>query len=193
MPKSNSLPRVGILGAGYWRKNLGQFVEALETDCTHFQAVIQVDHVGSDIAKEHALTLATLKNYSVDFELIEEAYNELDFNRLLLSLDVLALPSRPTVYATSASGLFTQALGLGIIPVVAAGTSMAELAATEGVGVVYENYSATDLRRALDYAVENRQELRQKIMEQAPDWRKHHSARNLVDRLFRISELEPDQ
>ena len=99
----------------------------------------------------------------------------------------------PGGVATAASGIFTQALGLGAEPVVPAGTWMATQAERERVGIVYDQYTAEGLRRALDYAVAHRVQLRQQIMDRAEDWRQRHCADALLDRLLAVVAAESGQ
>ena len=115
---------------------------------------------------------------------IERALSEQEFNELLLGLDVVALPNQPAASATNASGIFTLALGLGVIPVSHAASWMARQSEARGVGVVYTSYDAKGLRAALDEAVSHRQTLRSAILRQAEDWQRQHSADQLLDRIL---------
>ncbi|MFC1796038.1 hypothetical protein ACFL1V_02975 [Pseudomonadota bacterium] len=180
-------PRVGILGAARWEKNLAQFVKAATLSPTGYQLVVQDNSGDTKERRRYSKLVSSITELSTDCEIINGQLNPLEFRQLLGSLDVTAIPIQPKIAATTASGIFTMAVGLGTIPVIPAGSLMAKQAEIENIGVVYDDYSAEGLRRALDYAAANRVKLRQDIMALAMQWRRRHDADALLDSIIASS------
>ena len=102
------------------------------------------------------------------------------------SLDVAVLPYRPSDYVERTSGVFSDLLGRGVIPVMPAGTWMADVAAELGVGVAYQPYDAEQLSNAVAQVAHDVAAFRAKSTRAAAQWRAENNAHAFFERLEEI-------
>ena len=108
-------------------------------------------------------------------------------NRLLLS-DIVLLPFLWWRYALRGSGVFTEAVGLGIVTVVPDRTWMSDmLAAGWGAGTVFREPTVESIAAAVAEAIDAYPTLKEKAGTRAAEWRRINSADTIVDQIFRLA------
>lgn len=107
--------------------------------------------------------------------------------RLLLS-DILLLPYRWWRYALRASGVFSEAVGMGLVTVVPDRTWMSDmLAAGWGAGTVFREPTPESIVTAVAAAIDAYPALKAKAGNRAADWRHINSAGALLEAILRRS------
>jgi glycosyltransferase involved in cell wall biosynthesis len=108
-----------------------------------------------------------------------------DYQRRLVRSDLLLLPYRWQRYALRASGVFTEALGFGLVTVVPERTWMGDtLAQGWGAGVTFRTFSAASISKALVVASDALPQLRGSALASRDAWRREQSAETLLDRVL---------
>ncbi len=105
--------------------------------------------------------------------------------RRLLRTDILLLPYHWHRYAIRPSGVFSEAVGYGIVPVVPDRTWAADqLASGWGAGTTFAEFSAEAMIEALVKASDDISVLKAKATFTKQAWRDAHSTAALLDRLL---------
>jgi hypothetical protein len=106
--------------------------------------------------------------------------------RRLRRSDILLLPYHPRRYALRASGMFSEAMGLGLVTVVPAETWMADmLTAGWGAGATFGGFSAAAIVKAVLNASDMLATLLTAAAQKQEAWRRTHSADALLDVILR--------
>lgn len=109
-----------------------------------------------------------------------------EYQQRLVRSDLLLLPYRWQRYALRASGVFTEALGFGLVPVVPERTWMGDMLAQGwGAGVTFRNFSAASITKALAIASDAFPQLKIAALESREGWRRMQSAHALLDQILR--------
>jgi len=182
LPKRGNPATVGMLNCSHPRKNLEQFVEAVAKVPSGAQIVIQHDGRSERCARLLAPLVGRDAVRIIDRPLSQAAYLE-----LIGSLDVLALPYQPASHETLASGMFFEAAGHAVVPVVPAGTIMAAHARSTGIGIVYHDYSAKGLRDAIAAAIRARARGADDLLQKVARLRRENSGKAMLARLLAIT------
>lgn len=104
-----------------------------------------------------------------------------EYQQRLVRSDLLLLPYRWQRYALRASGVFTEALGFGLVPVVPERTWMADMLMTGwGGGVTFRNFSAASITKALLVASDALPKLKAAATSSRDAWRHRQSAQALL-------------
>lgn len=110
------------------------------------------------------------------------------FQKRLLLSDIVLLPFLWWRYALRGSGVFTEAVGLGIVTVVPDRTWMSDiLAAGWGAGPVFREPNVESIAAAVAEAIDAYPTLKQKAGNRAAEWRRLNSADTIVDQIFRLA------
>ena len=111
--------------------------------------------------------------------------HEIYQKRLLLS-DILLLPYRWWRYAMRASGVFSEAAGLGIVTVVPDRTWMSDmLAAGSGAGTVFAEPTVDSITAAVTAALDTYPALKARAESRAAEWRRVNSVGAVLDSILR--------
>lgn len=109
-----------------------------------------------------------------------------EYQQRLVRSDLLLLPYRWQRYALRASGVFTEALGFGLVTVVPERTWMGDtLAQGWGAGVTFRNFSAASITKALVVASDALPQLKSAALNGRDGWRRIQSAQALLDQILR--------
>ena len=138
-------------------------------------------------ARAMADRLASCKSpYSVYFgELGHAAYQ-----RHLVQSDIVLLPYDWRRYALRASGVFSEAVGFGIVAVVPDRTWMADnLVAGWGGGTIFREQTAASILEALIEASDNHAALREHARKSMQMWRRTHSTAALLEKILRSPSM----
>lgn len=110
------------------------------------------------------------------------------FQKRLLLSDIVLLPFLWWRYALRGSGVFTEAVGLGIVTVVPDRTWMSDmLAAGWGAGTVFREPTVESVAAAVAEAIDAYPTLKEKAGKRAAEWRRINSADTIVDQIFRLA------
>jgi glycosyltransferase involved in cell wall biosynthesis len=109
------------------------------------------------------------------------------YRRLLHMADIVLLPYASEFYGWASSGIFAEAMSLGKVAVATQGTWPAQqLEKFRGGGVVFKTLNAESVAGAVRDAVRMLPQLRERAVQAAPAWRKHHCAASLADKLLAL-------
>ncbi len=109
-----------------------------------------------------------------------------EFLRRLARSDIVLLPYRWQRYAMRASGVFSEALGLGRVVVAPAATVMGDgLAAGQGAGVTFRGFSAAAVAEALIAASDGLPGLSALAQARRAAWRTAQTADALLAQVLR--------
>ncbi len=104
--------------------------------------------------------------------------------RRLETLDILLLPYMPKRYAIRTSGIFSEAVGYGVVAVVPDNTWMSDqLVAKRGSGVVYSDTSAEGITKALVAASDRYPDFKKKAAARCAAWRTDQSTTALWNKI----------
>lgn len=99
--------------------------------------------------------------------------------------DVVLLPYCPNAYRYMPSGVLREAIALGKVVVVPAGTSLERQArSVDAAAVLFAEQSATAVAGALDAALLDLPALKRKAAEAAPRWVEQHNPRRFMNQLL---------
>lgn len=108
------------------------------------------------------------------------------FQKRLLLSDIVLLPFIWWRYALRGSGVFTEAVGLGIVTVVPDRTWMSDmLAAGWGAGTVFREPTVESIADAVAEAIDTYPRLKEKARNRVDEWRRINSADTVLDLIFR--------
>jgi len=164
-------------GSGLVAEILLRFAEARPGKRFTVQANDEAD------AGEMAKRLASCKSpYSVYYGQMGHAR----YQRHLVASDILLLPYDWRRYALRGSGVFSEAMGFGIVTVVPDRTWMADsLRAGMGGGTIFGEQSVESILEALIEASDNHAALRERAQRAMQDWRRRHSTAALLETILR--------
>ncbi|MCA9565860.1 MAG: glycosyltransferase, partial [Myxococcales bacterium] len=172
-------PTVGFMGQVRREKGFEQFLEAVwELPGVRIGGAVSPDR-GSPPARfdELAGRISSLPNSSVR----THALSSEDYADVLRSLDIVALPYDPELYAQRTSNILVEAVGLGVVPVAPSKSYLGQVMTTEGIGVTYSDYSAEGLRKALVQAADQLTELRSGMAPLSEEWRRTQTADGVLE------------
>jgi hypothetical protein len=140
-------------------------------------------------ARTMADRLASCKSpYSVYFGELAHA----SYQRHLVQSDIVLLPYDWQRYALRASGVFSEAVGFGIVAVVPDRTWMADnLRAHRGGGTIFREQTAASILEALIEASDNHATLRARARQSMQAWRRVHSTAALLEKMLRSPSAPP--
>jgi hypothetical protein len=108
-----------------------------------------------------------------------------EYQQRLVRSDLLLLPYRWQRYAMRASGVFSEALGFGLVPIVPERTWMGDMLARGwGAGVTFRQFSAASITKALIVASDALPQLRSAAQAGRGRWRRVQSAEALLDQIL---------
>jgi hypothetical protein len=106
-----------------------------------------------------------------------------EYHGIFLRSDIALIPSSRNQYHVQTSGVFSEAVCFGKIPIVPADTWMSLMAETYNIGVTFEAGNPGSLCRAVDKALEQRDVLSERSMAAAPEWNRVNSPLGLITAL----------
>jgi len=164
-------------GSGLLAEILLRFAEARPGKRLTVQANDEAD------ASAMSERLASCKApYSVYFGELGHA----QYQRHLVASDIVLLPYDWRRYALRASGVFSEAVGFGIVAVVPDRTWMADnLRAGRGAGAIFAEQSVASILGALIEASDNHAALRERARSAMQDWRREHSTAAILEAILR--------
>jgi len=110
------------------------------------------------------------------------------YQRHLVASDILLLPYDWRRYALRGSGVFSEAVGFGIVTVVPDRTWMADsLRAGMGGGTIFGEQSVASILEALIEASDDHAALRERARRTMQEWRRKHSTAALLDTILRFA------
>jgi hypothetical protein len=145
--------------------------------------IVQADE--EEQARAMADRLAPCKSpYSVYFGQLGHA----PYQRHLVQSDIVLLPYDWRRYALRASGIFSEAVGFGIVAVVPDRTWMADnLKARRGGGTIFREQTVASILEALIEASDDHAALRERALNSMQAWRRMHSTAALLEKILRSS------
>jgi hypothetical protein len=179
------MPRVHVRLAGEFREEKGGSVviEVIKRFAQERPGLSFGVQVGSQKAAEHLAAQVSDCPSRVYVHYGNAGHEE--YQRRLVRSDMLLLPYRWQRYALRASGVFTEALGFGLVTVVPERTWMGDaLAQGWGAGVTFRTFSAQAISRALLMASDALPRLRSAALASRDAWRREQSADTLLDRIL---------
>ncbi len=181
--------RIVVLGDARQEKGFPLIAEVapdLAAKHADIRFVIQCNHGVGEGPWVHD-AIRTLSSSGERIELIREALDEEKYDQLLRSANLVLLPYDPGNYLGRTSGIFAEALALGIPVVATQGTWMAHELRQLGLGnLIMETWSAAGLRAAIERFLTYREEQRSDLAKAVSRWRDFHSADRYLDILDRL-------
>ena len=169
---------------GEYRKEKGAAVlpEVIERFCRERperRFLLQVQH------EEQAKLVHERLGHLGDLEVHTGQLSHRAYVARLGSLDILLLPYMPARYAIRTSGIFAEAVAYGLVSVVPDKSLMSDqLAAGQGSGVTFSEFTADAIVQALIEASDGFDSLKDKAMACRAAWRKAQSLDALLDRIL---------
>jgi glycosyltransferase involved in cell wall biosynthesis len=186
-PKPRDIPGVGYIGALVARRGAAHLLDAIDRVRTNVRWEFDISMRPGESESADQRTLTHLRERA-NVRVNVGPFTPSEYKRLLVGIDILALPYDPKVYRNKTSGIFAEAVGLEKIVVVPDDTWMADIVAEHGIGVVYEPYTSTGLAAGIDMAVKDRHYLARNLTAFAPNWRAQNSASAFVDQLMAVAD-----
>ncbi|MDA8231418.1 MAG: glycosyltransferase [Magnetospirillum sp.] len=107
------------------------------------------------------------------------------FYGIIARADICLLPYMGAWFRSQSSGVFAEVLAFGKVPIVSAGTWMADIVQRHDVGVVFPPSSLEDFYAAIERALADLDALGRRCRDFAEDWRRINSPQNYLDVLGR--------
>ena len=184
--KKAERPKVGLINIVRQFKDFESVLLAMAKHADQFTYVIHTGAQGSAEATQDILAElqslaaeAGMRNIKVQTYFGALAADE--FNEIWASLDAIILPYDVEKYSRQGSGMFFESLSDSIIPVVPSETSMAEMAQSFGVGIVYDDKDSDAPNLALAKLALDFNQLADHSRAFAPVWRKANSPELLFE------------
>jgi len=121
--------------------------------------------------------LSTLPNIT----LLHEAVMDDEYNKYLLSADLILLPYQPERYISRTSGILAEAICAGLPAVVPQGTWLSDQVRRRGAGVVYEGLDLNGAARAVRDALSSLDSLQARAQERRAAYARFHRPERLVE------------
>ncbi|MBV9310103.1 MAG: glycosyltransferase [Solirubrobacterales bacterium] len=170
---------IGFLGSPRPEKGarlLGSLVEACALACQETQVVVQLPEGFSGRPGD---------GWPANVQELPVGLSRESFYELLGRLDAVVLPYDRSTFGTATSGLFADAVSIGAVTVVPAGTWMSSmLERGAGAGVVFEQFGVDSIVRAVSAALAEIEHLLERAASKRAAWRTEHGAAAYVDWLL---------
>jgi glycosyltransferase involved in cell wall biosynthesis len=118
--------------------------------------------------------------------LFSEPLGEEDYEAFVASIDLMLIPYMDSSYRAQTSGVFSEAMALGVPTIVPEDSWMADQLAVSGAGLTFRGGDEEDLARACMQAIDSYPALRARASEAAAAWRAYHNAENYCEAIIRL-------
>jgi len=138
-------------------------------------------------SKDDASAMAeSLTDCKSPFSVYYGEMSHAQYQRHLVAADIVLLPYDWRRYALRGSGVFSEAVGFGIVAVVPDRAWMADnLRAGRGAGTIFAEQSVDSILEALIEASDDHAVLRERARRTMQDWRREHSTAALLEAVLR--------
>lgn len=186
----------------------GRPVQALtiyvHTNVRSGQLLNQISQLAREIRQKHGdvnFLLRLLDNqnsFSADLtgnglELIPADQNQLEYLTTIDRADMILLPYDPVQYRGIVSGIFCEAVAMGKVAIIPAGTWMADHVSDElAAGVLFEKNSVDGMFAAVEQAIQDRQRLQSMAHRCAGAFRQDNSCASNLDGMIELASQTHD-
>jgi hypothetical protein len=118
-------------------------------------------------------------------EIFDDELDDAEYRRFLEVTDLMLLPYLTDAYYQQTSGVFAEAVGMGIPTIVSRGTWMARQLSTFGGGLTALPGDGQSLLDTTLHALTHISDLKNQATHAANEWRKFHNAKTLIDLIER--------
>jgi len=181
-PRSLEDPAIGYLGELRPEKGCYQFLDALPLLRSRPRLLVQAARSSAMTEQSRRMLVTRVEEFGG--RIFQESMSMSDYWDLLGMVDIMVCPYDPIRYGHRTSGIVIDALGAGAVPVVPAGTWLAEISAKYDVGLRYSPYTPKALAAALDEVVNNWAEHRDRSRRAAESAREDHAPAAVIQSLL---------
>jgi glycosyltransferase involved in cell wall biosynthesis len=179
-------PHIVFVGEGRGEKGFRLLPSALQTTLAKHRE-IRLTLQSSRRFEIGEEDLRSLRQLAPDFSIVGGPLPTQDYERLLLSADIVLLPYDPEGYAGRASQIFLEAVGTGRIPLTTRGTWMQRELEKLGVtSVCIEQLTSEGIADAIERLLGEWPEAARRARQAAQEVRRHHNPARFVDELLRV-------
>jgi glycosyltransferase involved in cell wall biosynthesis len=185
---------IGYIGASRVEKGYALLPDVLKRiyqHDPHANVIVQsqMDSVGSNTHPDPFIADAYDKLCALQaehpFRHIKNTLGQAEFNELIGSIDILLLPHQAEGYANQTSGIFSDALAAGCIPITTRGTWLAtQLAAVPSEYRPVVDYTAEAVAQGVKEVSAKITEYRNAFASLSKAWSRANSARELIRRVI---------
>lgn len=125
---------------------------------------------------------------SDQIRLFPEPLSEEEYEAFMASIDLMLIPYMDHSYRAQTSGVFSEAMALGVPTIVPENTWMAEQLAVSGAGLTFRGGDEEDLARACMQAIDFYPALRARASKAVTAWRAYHNGANFVETIIALIE-----
>lgn len=177
-----SAVRVGFMGEARAEKGFAVWVDAMERMGDEVEVGGRISRPVTVDEQDFAWQIDRLRRAG-RCRVKTGASSAHEYYAAFAELDVVVLPYAPSMYAQRTSNILVEALGLGVVPLVARETWLSDYVRDHGLDTTFDATSPDSLVEALRKSIDHLPALRERVAALAPSIRQHHNVEGFVDAL----------
>ncbi|MDA8231421.1 MAG: glycosyltransferase [Magnetospirillum sp.] len=176
-------PIVAFVGAGYGEHGF----HLLPYVADRFSGLVAEGRLRFEIqanlggAPDEMMSMAYLALGRMPVTLHRGVLSAADYYGILARADICLLPYPGEQFRNQSSGVFAEAVAFGTVPIVPAGTWMADIVERHGIGVVFPPSAVEDIHAAIERALAGLDTLKRRSAAFAENWRRINAPENYLD------------